>query len=205
MLKEKEAREIINNIKKKVKLDPEKHAIKILQIMSDKKKGTVAHFCADVCIGEGTFYNWCRENELFLEAYAVGKVISKRNWEDEGDEIRNQILPPGTVSHRFEHWRLVGWTRYGVGGKNSRIRLELNPNDKPHEHYAQLIAQAKVGDFTAGEIKQLMEAINVGMNAHDKFKLQEEIDALRRDLGIMQENTKHGNNSFSDQRTKKEN
>lgn len=41
---------------------------------------------------------------------------------------------------------------------------------------------ASNGDFTAGEIKQLMEAINVGLNAHQAFEVQKQIDELKSDL-----------------------
>jgi hypothetical protein len=72
------------------------------------------------------------------------------------------------------------------------------------EHYAQLLKQANNGDFTAGEIKQLMEAINVGLNTHQVFTLQKEIDQLKADLITMNENS-NGNNHFAAKGITKEN
>jgi len=94
---------------------------------------------------------------------------------------------------------MIGWSRFGIS-KNSRIKLKLKPNDSPDKHYSQLLAQAAEGDFTAAELKQLMEAINVGLNTHQTFQLQKEIDQLKFDLGTMQENS-NGNNTFADKRS----
>jgi len=58
----------------------------------------------------------------------------------------------GVINYAFEHWKMIGWSRFGVG-KNSRIKLNLNPNGTPLEHYQQVILQASEGDFTASEIK----------------------------------------------------
>ena len=129
-------------------------------------------------------------------------MFARENWEADGRVIQDEVTMPGVISHKFEYWRMIGWSRFGVG-KNSRIRLDLDPKGTPNDHYAQLIHQASQGDFTAGEIKQLMEAINVGLNTHQVFKLQQEIDQLNKDLATMKENA-NGDNTFSDKGFKKE-
>jgi hypothetical protein len=126
-------------------------------------------------------------------------MFSRENWERMGREIKDEINLPGTTNNKFEYWKMIGWSRFGIG-KNSRIRLTLDPNAKPNEHYSQLLKQAASGDFTAGEIKQLMEAVNIGMSAHQAFELQKEIDQLKADLAVMKENS-NGNNTFADKRT----
>lgn len=177
--------------------DENKHCIMILSIMSNPDKGTMSAFCVDARISSKTFYKWLKENEIFLECYGLGQLMARENWEAMGREIMNETLMPGSISYKFDYWRQIGWSRFGIG-KNSRIRLDLDPDATPNHHYKQLIAQASQGDFTAGEIKQLMEAINVGLNTHQVFLLQKEIDQLKADLATMNENTNNGNNTFSD-------
>lgn len=181
----------------KPKFDEAKHCALILKVMSDHNKGRLSSFCVEVGVSDITVYSWMKENEIFLECYALSKMFARENWEREGDEIANEICLPGTSNHRFEHWRMVGWSRFGVG-KNSRIRLDLDPNATPNEHYSQLLRQASRGDFTAGEIKQLMEAVNVGLNTHQVFTLQKEIDQLKSDLATMVENS-NVHNTIPDQ------
>ena len=185
--------------KKKTKFNAEIHCPMILKIMMDKNKGRFSAFCTEALISDQTFYNWCAENPLFLECYSLGKMFARENWEELGMEIKDEVSLPGTTNNKFGYWQMIGWSRFGIS-KNSRIRLTLDSNDTPIKHYAQLLKQASNGDFTAGEIKQLMEAINVGLNAHQVFEMQKEIDQLKADLAVMQENT-NGNNTFTDKRT----
>ncbi len=172
--------------------DEGKHCIMILNVMNNPNKGTVSAFCIEAKIGDGTFWHWLDTHEIFLQCYALAKMFARERWEEEGRALR--FLDNENIGCQFEYWRMIGWSRYGVG-KNSRIRLNLKGNN-PSEHYNQLIQQASQGDFTAGEIKQLMEAINVGLNAHQVFELQKEIDSLKADLAKMQE-LKHGENTYT--------
>lgn len=184
-----EAEKLYQLIKKgPVKYKEEIHCPMILGVMAHSEKGTVASFCREARISDGTFYNWLKDNDLFVECYALGKVFARAAWEDEGRELRNEIVMPGAISFKFEHWRMMGWANYGIG-KTMRIRLKLDPEATPDKHYSQLIRQASEGDFTSGEIKQLMEAINVGLNTHQVFALQKEIDQLKSDLATMVENS----------------
>jgi hypothetical protein len=192
----------VESIFQKVKNSPAKyhediHCKMLLKIMGDPDKSTVSAFCCEALISDNKFYRWLKKNELFQEIYLLGKMFAREAWEKEGRELREQVNSPGTTNHKFEYWRMIGWSRFGVG-KNSRIRLDLNPNSTPLEHYQQIVDQASKGDFTAGEIKQLMEAINVGLSAHQVFLMQEEINRLKADLAVMDNNT-HGNKlpSFS--------
>lgn len=191
-MKREEAAEVYKEIKgRPQKYSEELHCPMILQIMSDLEKGTVSSFCVEAKISERSFYQWIKKYELFGECYSLGKMFARENWEKDGYAIRDEILPPGSVSYRFEHWRMIGWSRFGVG-KVSKIRLGLEPDATPHQHYQQLIKQASEGDFTASEIKQLMEAINVGLRSHEVFKLQEQIDELKNNHEIMRTNSNTG-------------
>jgi hypothetical protein len=181
--------------------DEEKHCSMILNIMGNDLKGTMSAFCVEAGISDSTFYDWAKSHEIFRECYALAKMFARENWEAQGREICEEVTMPGTSNHKFEYWRMIGWSRFGVG-KNSRIRLDLDPNGTPNEHYGQLLKQASNGDFTAGEIKQLMEAVNVGLSTHQVFELQKEIDQLKFDLTVMNENG-DVHNTFADKSAQK--
>lgn len=188
-----DAVKIYKKLKLGVHYSEELHCPMVIDVLH--KKGTVAAFCVEAGIGESTFYNWLAKHPIFLSCYEYGKALARVNWENEGEEIAKYHAPLGTIDHSFEHWRMLGWSRFGVG-KNSRIRLNLQPTSNPAEHYQALLMQASNGDFTAGEIKQLMEAINVGLNAHQVFELQKEIDELKSDLAKLTE-MQNGENSYT--------
>lgn len=174
------------NIKKSpTRYNEELHCTLILKIMAES--GSYSRFCVDQLMSEDCFFRWVNKHEMFGYCYGIGKMIARQQWEDEGEELKNREYALGTISHDFEYWKVVGWSKFGVG-KTSRLRLELNPDSSPNEHYAQLLRQASKGDFTAGEIKQLMEAVNVGLNAHQVLALQTQLDELKSDLTKMGEN-----------------
>jgi len=195
------AKAIYEKIKggKKTGYVEEIHCPMIINVMADRNRGTIAAFCVESEISDRTFYNWIRDHELFSECFGMAKMFSKYDWEQMGLEIKDEVSLPGTTNNKMEYWKMIGWERFGIG-RTGRVRLRVNALAKPNEQYAQLISQASEGDFTAGEIKQLMEAINVGMSAHQVFEMQKEIDQLRSDLAVMAENT-NGNNTFADKGT----
>lgn len=168
--------------------DVERHCQLLIDTLMDKSKGTVCSFCVEAMITEPTFWKWVNTEPLFSDLYSFGKLYAREVWEREGRELKDITMPIGTISYAFDYWKLIGWSRFGVS-KNSRIKLNLDPNATPEKHYSQLLKQACDGDFTAGEIKQLMEAVNVGLNTHQVFTLQKEIDQLKLDLATMNENT----------------
>lgn len=188
-----DAQAVYKRIKKDKKgYKEEVHCPMILSTMNNPNKGTISAFCVENLICENTFYNWVKKHEMFRKCYSIGRMMARENWESDGRELKFEE----EIGCKFEYWRMIGWSRFGVG-KNSRIRLDLNPKDTPSEHYAQLLEQSSNGDFTAGEIKQLMEAVNVGLNAFQVFELQKEIDQLKSDLNVMNE-VKHGENTYTD-------
>ena len=171
--------------------DEEKHCRMVLYAMLNQ--GRVSAFCVQANICDRTFYKWAANHSLFQQCYLIGEVYARENWELEGYELRNEERPVGIVDNRYEHWKMIGWSRFGVS-KNGRIKLKLDPDATPDKHYAQLLRQASEGAFTAAEIKQLMEAINVGLNTHQVFELQKQVDELKSNLDIMSTNS-NGNDS----------
>lgn len=163
--------------------DEETHCPLLIDVMSDPNRGTVPAFCVEIGISDSTFYRWLDKYPIFAECYGYAKMVAKRNWEVEGNRLQDFVSDE--VGCRFEIWRLKGWSQFGIG-KNSRIRLNVREGGTPADHYQDLLKQANGGDFTAGEIKQLMEAVNVGLNAHNAFELQKQIDTLKSDLEKME-------------------
>lgn len=203
-LKDK-ANEIYEKFKcgRKTKYEEEKHCKLLIEVMLDKDRGTMSAFCIEAVISDYTFWAWVQKYDTFGEIHSYCKMVAREIWEKEGRELRDAHYPMGTINHAFEHWKLIGWSRFGIS-KNSRIKLNLDPDATPDKHYAALLKQANGGDFTASEIKQLMEAINVGLRTHETIKLQKDIDQLRSDLGIMQANS-NANNSGANKGPTQEN
>lgn len=190
----------VNKVYKRIKYGrvtykEEEHCKLILKVMMDINKSRISSFCKEVFICEKTFYEWTKKYELFRDCYLIGQVFAREAWEVEGYECRDRVIPPGTIDHRYEHWKMMGWARFGIS-RNSRIKLDLNPDDTPAQHYASVLRQAADGAFTAAEIKQLMEAVNVGLNTHQVLELQKQIDELKSDLATMNENN-NVKNSFT--------
>ncbi len=164
----------------------EVHCPLVIEILADPRRGTQAAFCVAADIGYNTFYKWLDRYPLFDECYQYGKIIARFNWEQEA--VALERLESNEVGCQYELWRLRGWSQFGVG-KNSRIRVHLTPGGTPAQHYHDILKSASNGDYTAGEIKQLMEAVNVGLNAYQAHELQDQIDSLKSDLEKMESRT----------------
>ena len=178
---------IYEQIKKgPAQFNPEVHCPLILKVMANE--GRVSAFCMKAMCSESGFYKWVQKHEFFRECYAIGKILAREIWEIEGIELRDREMPIGMIDHAYDHWKMIGWSRFGIS-RNSRIKINLDANGTPLDHYKQVLKQASEGDFTASEIKQLMEAVNVGLNTHQVFELQKEIDQLKSDLLLMAENS----------------
>jgi hypothetical protein len=173
-------REIYLKIKKGgVKYKEEVHCPLVIDVMNNE--GTMSDFCRKIGISDREFYRWALRHPIFDKCYQVGKMISKSNWEEEGRKGK------GDPNFNLEHWRITGSSRYGIG-KTNRIRVNIDHNANPFIQYQQLIQQANGEDFTASELKQLMECINVGVRAYESFKIQEEVNKMKDDLSRMRVN-----------------
>lgn len=178
------------------KYDPLEHGKLIIKVMLDVNRGTYGSFCVQAMITEKTFFNWVNAHEEFRNLYYFTRMVAREVWEEEGRAIKSREYMIGTLNYEFEHWKLIGWSRFGVS-KNARLKINLNPDDSPAKHYAAILKQAADGDFTASEFKQMMEAVNVGLNVHQVFELQKQIDELKSDLNTLSVNT-NVKNPFTD-------
>lgn len=153
------------------------HCPMVLDVMNNE--GTMTAFCRKALISDGLFYKWVKKHKTFRECYLIGKVLSKHNWEKEGEDGKNEEF------FNFDHWRLTGAMRYGVG--KNRVRMGIEATANPYTQYQQLVEMANSEEFNASEIKQLMEAINVGIRAFESFELQKEVNEIKetvKQLGV---------------------
>ena len=174
------------------KYKEEEHCKLLIKVMMDKDNGCYSAFCVQAMIAECTFFVWVRDHQLFCNLYYFTRMVAKQLWYEEGRAIRDKEYQIGTMNYEFEHWKLMGWTKFGIS-KNAKIRINVDPNASPAKHYADILRQASEGDFTASEFKQLMEAVNVGLNVHQVFELQKQIDELKSNQEIMMANTNADN------------
>lgn len=180
--------------------DEEKHCKLLVRIMSNPVKGTIYAFCVEARISERTFYRWIDKHELFGEIYSFMKMVARDSWEQEGREFLVKEYQMGTVNYDFEYWKMVGWCRFGVS-RTPKIKIKVDETDSPIKLYERIIKQASEGEFTASEFKQLMEAVNVGLNVHQIFNQQQQIDDIKKDLSTMIANQENANNSFANKGT----
>ena len=169
--------------------DEDIHCPLILEVMNNE--GTMAAFCARVSISDGMFHHWTKKYPLFNDCYQIGKMYSKANWEQAGRD--------GQADEGFDYnyWRLIGASRYGVSA-TPRIKLDVDADSNPYEQYKQLINQASREEFTASEIKQLMESLNVGRAVYETFKLQESVDEIQLNLERMKTNHEHNSSAIEE-------
>lgn len=168
------------------------HCMLILNVMNTR--GTMTAFCEIALISDALFYQWLRKYPVFDRCYQVGKMLSKANWEAEGEAGKDD------ENFNLEYWRITGACRYGIGRSN-RVRLAIDPEANPYDQYQQLIKQANGEEFTASEIKQLMESVNIGRGVYETFKLQSRIDDMEQNVRRMELNS--GNDSSAIEKTGK--
>lgn len=164
----------------------ELHCPMVIEVMRDK--GTMFAFCMKAEISDRTFYRWCHTYDIFHECYRIGCMMSRQAWEEEGEAAQ------GNPEFNLELWKTQGAARFGAG-KTNRVRVHIDADTNPYGQYKQLMQQASAGDFTAAEVKQLMESINVGTRVYEAFELQKAVDEMKNDLTKMSVN--HGNNIVS--------
>lgn len=161
------------------------HCPMILEVMNNE--GTATAFMRKAQISDTLFYKWTKKHKLFRECYAYGKILSRDNWDKEGDLGKNEEF------FNFDLWRLTGSMRYGVG--KNRVRMGIDPKANPYKQYQQLVELANSEEFNASEVKQLMESINVGIRAFESFQLQEEVNKVKDD--VKQLRLRDGNNTIT--------
>ena len=169
----------------------EVHCPMILDVMNTD--GTAVAFCKKAEVSDTVFYQWLKKHKVFRDCYAYGKILSRYNWDKEGQDGKDEEY------FNYDLWRLTGAMRYGVG--KNRVRMGVDPKANPYKQYQQLVEMANDEEFNASEIKQLMESINVGIRAFESFELQAEINEVKdtvKQLGL-----RDGNNTLAIEKSSK--
>ena len=187
------ARAIYKQLKKSyTQYDETIHCPLVLQLVG--MHGRISEFCMDALISDSTFWNWTRKYPLFQECFRIAKMFALEKWEKEGENGRyNPEFNTSIWTTQGNHW-------FGLG-KTARIRLDIDDGINPWEQYQQIMKQATMGEFTSAELKQIMESINIGLRSHEAIKMQEEMDKMKQDLKLMNQN--HANNVTAITRAKK--
>ncbi len=108
------------------KYKEEEHCKLLIKIMMQKDSGCPSLFCVNAMISEQTFYVWVRTHILFGNLYYFTRMLAKQLWYEEGREIRDKEYQIGTMNYEFEHWKLMGWAKFGIS-KNSKIKINVDP------------------------------------------------------------------------------
>lgn len=182
-MNEIESKQIYQDIKSGKKIyNEEYHCPLVIQEIANH--GRVSAFLKCALVSEKLFWNWCARYPVFHECYRLAKAIALENWELEYIERK------GDEDFEVKEWKTRG-SRY-FKTDPTKIVLSIDENSEPYDHYQQIMSQACGGDFSAAEIKQLMESVNVGTRVFEAFKLQQEVDKMKSDLSEMSQ--RHGNN-----------
>ena len=161
------------------KYNEELHCGLVIEVFS--KGGSLAEFCVKAGVGDSTFYNWVNSKPVFHECWRVGHMMGEHRWEKEGKD--NHSDPDWNM----DYWKIIGARLYQVG-KNNKVRLNIIESDNPYNQYKQLVKQAQTGDFTASEIKQLSETINIGVRSYETFNLEAEVEEMKKQVEMMKKN-----------------
>lgn len=174
--RETAARNYYLRLKGGIIYNEEDHCELIIETMLDQELGgTVAAFCKQAVISDTTFYRWLDKYPMFYECYRYAIMAAKYNWEQEGEDNKDN---PEWDS---KYWEKKGQSRFQTAGK-PKIRLSLDEKEEPYLQYQSLMKQASRGDFTSDELKQVMECLNAGTRVYEAFKVQREVDEMKKDI-----------------------
>lgn len=146
--------------------------------------GRVTQFCAAAVIGRTTYNKWLIQHPIFKECAEIAMAFAQEMYEVDFD-MRNRDDDFNLSTWKFQTERLFSHLK-------TKLYLDIKADATPWEQYQQILVQSTQGDFSASEIKQLMESVNVGTRVYESFKLQTEVDKMKDDLNTMSQRS--GNN-----------
>ena len=170
----------------------EKHCKMVLRIIPETYRKSA--FCVEAKVCVRTMNNWLNKHPLFNECFGYALALAEENWYQELVDCGQD------EDFNFDAWQKKG--QIFAVNKN-KIHLNVDGKASPWEQYQQIIDQAGNGDFTATEIKLLMESLNVGTRVFEVFKLQGELDKLKEDLNEMV--ARHGQHTVAIVKTEETN
>lgn len=172
-------KDLYKKIKNGVTYDADKHCPLIIDLFAANEG--ISEFCLNVGISRDTLVKWQRANPEFRQCVLLARDVGIASWmrmytqwEPENEEDKFNTTP----------W----YTLYKKNfGEQNKVTVYIDPKANPMQQYTQVMEQAASGDFTSGEIKQIMESINIGLRAHEVCNLQIEVDELKEGLKKMEE------------------
>ena len=170
-----EAKKNVSRNKKKYKEDI--HCQMVVDVFSSAT-GSDATFCEKAVISEHTLKTWRFSYPVFKECYDIAKMMAKKAWELEGEMNKHD------AEFNMEYWEKKG-DRLFRAFKKDRVSPYMSPDKNPYEQYKELLKQSQSGEFSAPEIKQLMESINIGIRSYETYKLEEEVEDMKDALEKM--------------------
>lgn len=169
--------------KARVIYSPLIHCPMVLHVVS--KTGRDTAFCKEAGISMPSFHHWLATFPLFKECYGLAIIHAREVWEEEYEERKDD------EDFNKKEWLERG-TRIFKMNATTKLHLNIKADSNPYQQYQQIMQQSTTGEFTATEIKLLMESINVGTRVYESFQLQQEVDKMKDDLALMSQ--RNGNN-----------
>ncbi len=165
-----------------IRYSPAVHCVLVLKCVSETGRSTA--FCKEAGVSGETFKKWLGLFPLFRECYGVALIMAQETWEEEYEERKDD------EEFNKKEWLERGNRTFKFSAM-TKLHLNIKHGSNPYEQYQQIMEQATTGEFTATEIKLLMESINVGTRVYESFKLQEEVDKMKDDLALMASRNGH--------------
>lgn len=153
----------------------------------------LSSFLKKALLSQSTFNSWLYQYPKFKESYGIGIAIARENWE---------LQEVDCIDIKEHKAWLDRGNRHFI---DDSLKITVNTTDcnNPWQQYQAIMEQASHGTFSASEIKQLMEAVNIGTRVFETFKLQEEVDTMKDTLKEM--GSRNGNNILPISKTAKRN
>ena len=172
--------------------EEERHCNMVILVLGNHYQGTIADFCKSAVITEREFNEWRRDYPLFNKSVEYGMVLAKINWQNEPERFKAE--KEELEFFDLNKWKFIGKYRFGIGDQ-PKIHIHIDKTLSPIEQYGQLLDCAAMGYFSASEFKQVSEAINIGIRAHEIFEMQKELDEIKETLKDI--NERQASNGFN--------
>lgn len=191
----KNAVEVYAKLKKKDygRYNEEDHCVMLLEVMHSNKP-FMSEFCRRAVIDRTTAFRWAKKHAVFRRCHDYGIEVSHANWLTEAEDMKDN------EEFNMEYWKLKGSILFQLH-QSRRLKVRVNKADTPFQQYQSIMEGASDGEYTATEIKQLMESINVGIRAYESDVLAKRIDEIEEDAKRMGEHS--GNNISTVEQFKK--
>lgn len=174
-------KQLYESIKAGVIYVPEIHCPAIIDMYANNEGES--DFCLKYGISRQRFVSWQMLCPIFREAVALAKEVGYVSWMRMYTEWEPD---PDVEKDKFDFRRWAELYKKNFGTR-AKVSIYVDPNTTPIQQYEAIMHQASTGHFTSGEIKQIMESINIGLRAHEVCNIQKEVDELKEGLKKMEE------------------